>query len=140
MLARWWRLSWAMAFFALAGTPAVRTFCAASCDWRAAHAGHAAPSVAPSQDAGHAHAAHHAAALDDSRGPGDARLTAPDPRSCEDLTAVAVSGPRGGPATAPPVTAVAAAFAGPPAPHLHAPPPIRARPPGGAAAPLPLRI
>lgn len=134
---RWWRLAWAIAVFALAGTPAVRAFCAATC---AAHAGHAAPAAAGAHASGHEHGHHHpAAGVDGERG-ADARIR-PAALPCDDGAAAAAAGPRGGVVTTPPA-AVFAGAAWPRADGRQGPPasPAPPRPPGGAEAPLPLRI
>jgi hypothetical protein len=138
MAGRWWRLAWAIAVFALAGTPAVRAFCAATCDTSAAHAGHAAPAASEVQAGGHEHGHHHGAAVAEGRA-ADARIT-PATLPCDDLTA-AVAAPRAGVVTTPPA-AVFDAGALPRADGRHVPAasPAPPRPPGGAEAQLPLRI
>ena len=101
------------------------------CDSSVAHGSHAWPV----DETVHEHAHHH--------GPtGEAaRLTAADAGSCDDLTVAAIAGTRATAAAAAPALAEPAYAVAPPSaprPRTFSRTPLR--PPGGAAAPLPLRI
>jgi hypothetical protein len=132
---RWRRLVLAIALFALAGTPAARAACAAACDPSAAHAGHAALV----HEAAHVH--HHETASEDSDA--TARAVPAGAPGCDEAALAAVAGSRASDRTGGVTPWAAASAPAPVRPPTARPLPTarpRPRPPGGAAAPLPLRI